>query len=77
MKKKELKKEFDLRKALMGHPLKTRDGYKVLITGFAISTQYPLIGVVATREGVLQLSWTLDGKWSQFNATTNNDLLLD
>ena len=71
------KNEFDLRKALMGHSLKTRDGHKALITGFAISTHYPLIGVVAAGDGILQLTWTLDGKWSQFNKTSPNDLLLD
>ena len=70
------KNKFDLRKALMGHSLKTRDGHQALITGLAISTQYPLIGFVVTRGGIAQLSWTLDGKWSDFLDKSNNDLLM-
>lgn len=70
------KKEFDLRKALMGHPLKTRDGHKALITGLTTKPEYPLIGVVVVVGDILQLTWNLDGEWSQFDGNSHYDLFL-
>lgn len=70
-------KKFDLRKALLGYPLRTRDGRKAIITGLAVSSQFPLIGVAATDNGILQLTWTIDGKWSEFNFISHNDLFME
>lgn len=70
-------RKFNLRKALMGYPLRTRDGHKALLTGVLISTKYPLIGVVAAGDDILQFTWNLDGKWTQFSNNSNNDLLMD
>lgn len=71
------KNEFDLRKALMGHSLKTRDGRKAMIFGVSLGAAYPLLGVACSVNGIEQLTWDLDGRWSLPLIETHNDLLLD
>lgn len=70
-------KEFDLRKALTGHPVKTRDGHKAKITGLTVSVTYPLLGVVYQNKEIVQHIWTIDGNWSECNKDSALDLVME
>lgn len=70
------KKKFNLKLALLGHPLVTRDGHCALITGLTASYEYPLIGVVLQGGSLLKHTWTLDGKWDVSIDETHNDLFM-
>lgn len=69
-------KEFDLRKALTGHPVKTRNGHKAAITSFTGSVRYPLAGVIYSHGELGHHTWTIDGHWSEFNDEYDLDLVM-
>lgn len=56
-------KKFNLKKALQGDEVMTRDGYSVILTGSAIGKVYNLLGVVSTANGFERQAWTVEGRF--------------
>lgn len=56
-------KKFNLKKALQGDEVMTRDGYSVILTGSAIGKVYNLLGVVSTTNGFERQAWTVEGRF--------------
>lgn len=70
-------KPFDLKKALAGHPLVTRDGQKVTGFGVSQSTDYPYQArvLVCSGESIAQ-TFTASGQYCMALGKTQWDLFL-
>ena len=56
-------KKFNLKKALAGEAVQTRDGRPVALTSVEIGVRYVLRGLVGSSECLDRESWTLEGRY--------------
>lgn len=68
-------KKFNLKKALAGAAVTTRDGHSVLLTGTNIGSRYVLQGVVRYDTSLDRESWTLDGRY-MVDEKSDSDLFM-
>lgn len=68
-------KKFNLKKALEGKAVTTRDGRPVALTGTYIGKRYVLRGVIGNPTSLDSESWTLDGRYME-NENSDLDLFM-
>lgn len=56
-------KKFNLKKALAGKSVTTRNGFAVILTGAVIGDVYNICGVVSTPVGFNRAAWTMEGRY--------------
>lgn len=66
-------KKFNLKKALEGEKVTTRDGHSVILTGADIGATwnggFVLQGVVYTSEGLTRQTWTTEGRFQSVGSS--------